>query len=188
MPSVGGIPSVTEILASCGLTQNYGFLPQEKLDLARARGTALHLAIQWFHEGTLDETSLHPEIRLGFEAYRAFLEEERWVWEASELELFHPFGVVGHLDLIGVAPDVGLEILDLKFSDAPDVKGAARQLAMYGMLWDHNHPDRPHRRRRVLQITRDGHAKPIDVTNQHHSNVCAAAIVVYQERKADGTL
>lgn len=182
-PSVNGIPSVTEVLAAVGLTQNYGFLPQEKLELARARGTALHLAVQWFHEGTLDESSLHPEIKLGFEAYRAWLDEERWEWEASEVELFHPWGVVGHLDLVGLAPDVGIEILDVKFSDAPDVAGAALQLAFYGILWDQNHPDRPHRRRRILQITRDGHAKPIDVTNPHHTNVCAAAVVVFQAQR-----
>lgn len=184
MPAVGGVPSVTEILKDVGLTMDYDFLPAGRRAQLSQTGKWLGQAIQWHHEGTLDHASLSPAIRPGFEAYLAFLEAERWRWFGSEVELFHDWGFCGHLDLVGEAPGVGVEVLDIKFTDAPDLRGASMQLAGYGLLYDQDatrHGHRPHARRRVLQLTRDGHYKPHDVTDPYWVTVFSAALVVYKE-------
>jgi hypothetical protein len=190
MPSVNGVPSVTEILQGVGLTRDYSFLPAGRRDQLSQTGKWLGQAIQWYHEGTLDTNSLSSAIRPGFDAYLEFLEDEGWEWLGSEVELFHPWGFCGHLDLFGIAPDVGVEVLDIKFTDAPDMRGASLQLAGYGILYDHNAPSMrsgrhyplaPHVRRRILQLTRDGHYKTHDVTDAHWTSVFSAAVVVYKE-------
>lgn len=187
MPSVNGIPSVTEILQATGLMHYYGFLDSERLDLARRRGKALHLAIQMDAEGpdadgmVLNVKGLHPEIRPGFDGWREFVASTGWEWLHSELELFHEWGFCGHVDLVGRRPGVGIEVVDVKFTDYPDLKGTARQLAGYGLLWDHAHPDQKHVQRTMLQITRDGRPKPVDMTDPHHVQVFIAGLTVFKE-------
>jgi hypothetical protein len=183
MPAVNGIPSTTEILRAVGLTRAYPDTPE--MARYRARGTALHQAIQWFHAGVLDEESLHPEIAPGFSAYRAWLEETGWKWLASEVEIFHPWGYVSHLDLIGEDPEGGggVEILDV----SPDLKSAAFQLAAYGLAYDHAHPEAPHVRRRVLQLSPSGwRAKAHDVTDAAAVQVFAAAVIVHRAQREVG--
>lgn len=188
MPSVNGVPSVTEILRAVGLQKDYGFLSNRDRSEATLRGKALHLAIQCHHEWArtgdkVDLDSLRPEIRYGFDAYCDFVEQEQLEWRHSELELFHPsWNYVGHLDLVLAVPDVGIEVVDLKHTDSVELDDAALQLAGYGLLWDASYPD--HVRRRVLQIPRSkGVVKPHDVTDAHAAEVFKAALVVYHAKQ-----
>ena len=175
------LPSVTEVLAACGLTSNYGFVEAEKLEMYRQRGQALHLAIQWDAEGTLDRDSLHPEIRPGFDAYREFCFEHGHIAECSELELTHPYGFQGHLDRVGLV-DGARALIDWKYSDSVDVNGARWQLAGYGLLYAHNYPDRPAEKRLVVGLGKDGRPKITDVTDGYAEQVFTAAVVVYRAR------
>ena len=63
---MGDLPRVTEVLRAVGLGPDFSAVPAATLEHARQRGTALHAAIEWHHEGTLDPDSLHPEVRAGF--------------------------------------------------------------------------------------------------------------------------
>jgi hypothetical protein len=186
VPSVNGVPSVTTIIRAVGLTRDYDFLPAGRRLQLSTTGRWLGQAIQWHHEGKLDPTSISTAIEPGYTAYLEFLAAERWRWLAAEVELFHPWGFCGHLDLVGEAPGVGLEVLDIKYTDAPDTRGAAIQLAGYGLLWDQHasrHGLQHHVRRRILQLTRTGEYKLHDVTDPHWTTVFSAALVIYKETR-----
>jgi hypothetical protein len=120
---------VTEILQSCGLTRDYTNVPERY----RLRGTAMHEAIAMYLDG-LAVDDLAPELQPGMDAFRDFEVKEGYVSLHSELALVHPYGFVGHLDLVGELK--GLAILDAKYSESPDLKAAALQLAGYRLLWD----------------------------------------------------
>ena len=76
MPSVGGVPSVTEILRAVGLTASYAALPESVRTTASQKGQALHAALALHAAGTLEEGSLHPALRPGFEAYLRFVRDQ----------------------------------------------------------------------------------------------------------------
>lgn len=187
MPSVNGIPSVTEILTAVGLCQDYSFLG-DQAEYYRNRGTAIHQAIQWFEEGTLDEASLHPEIRPALAAYRRFVEETGHMVEASELELIHPWGFCGHLDRVGLV-NGDLAICDWKSGTSLDLKGATLQLAGYGLLYAHQlgieYPDRPlpDVKRYIVHLKPDGTYKLIDVTDAYSLQIFLAAVIVHRARE-----
>jgi hypothetical protein len=184
LPSVNGVPSVTEVLASAGLCEDYRFLG-DKREFYQERGQALHACIQWFEEGTLDEATVHPEIAPGLAAYRRFVEETGYMVMASEVELFHrDYGFCGHIDSVGA---LGIEyktvLVDFKYSDSPDVKGARYQLAGgYRLLWEHNHPDKKVDNCLVVALRKDGTYKAHEVMDDYASQVFLAALIVHQER------
>lgn len=179
------IASVTEILRAVGLTEDYRFVHPTDLARARARGAALHKAIELAHAGTLDPESLHPEIAPGFAAYLRFVEATGHEPEASELELTHPWGIVGHPDRVGTLGARGPVIIDYKLTRAPDLVGTKYQLAAYRMLWDHAHPERPAQGCFMLQLPRDAGAdyRLVDLTDDYAVNVFTAAFVVWKAQQ-----
>jgi hypothetical protein len=62
------IPSVSSVLQAAGLC-DLSYVTQYALD----RGSALHDAILYHHEGVLDEDSLDPAVKPNFEQYKKFL-------------------------------------------------------------------------------------------------------------------
>lgn len=137
-------PRVTQILKDVGLGADFSHVPPARLEYARMRGEALHLAIRYHHEGTLDEASLHPDVRSGFEAYLRFLADTKHEPIASEIELIHPaWQYQGHPDRIGFFHGGRRVLLDWKFTDGFKFLPTAYQLAAYKMLWEANHPQEP---------------------------------------------
>lgn len=175
---------MTEILKALGLCDDYAFVP----DHARDRGTALHQAIQWFEDGTLDTNSLHPEIIQPFTAYQRFVEDTGHMVESSEVELVHPWGFCGHLDRVGLV-NGDRAICDWKSGTTVDLKGATLQLAGYGLLYAHQfqteYPETrlPDVKRYVVNLRPDGTYKLIDVTDDHATQVFTAAVMVYHARE-----
>ena len=62
------VPSVTQILAGAGVS-DYSNIPPEVLQRAAERGSLVHTYIEWYEDGTLDESSIDPALRGYFESY-----------------------------------------------------------------------------------------------------------------------
>jgi hypothetical protein len=172
-------PSVTEILKDTGLVRGSDFIPERY----RERGRALHEVIAMYLDG-VDVSDVAAELRPGLEGYLAFQQHEGFYPLHSELELVHPCGVVGHLDLVGYLPpsQAGV-ILDIKYTEAPDLKGATLQLAGYRMLWDHNYPDKKIEQCYVLQLSpKSGKYRLRPVTDDYARTIFQAALVVFNAK------
>lgn len=176
---------VTEILRAVGLCEDYRFVHPADLARARARGAALHKAIELATLGTLDPDSLHPEIAPGFAAYQRFVAATAHVVEAAEVELTHPWGIVGHPDDVGTLGERGPVVIDYKLTRTPDLVGTKYQLAAYRLLWDHAHPERPIQGCFMLQLPRDadGDYRLVDLTDDYAVNVFTAAFVVWKAQQ-----
>lgn len=132
--NIGQIPSVTQVIEAVGLGANYNGVPPAVLERKRVLGTALHLAIHYDAEGTLDEASVHPEIAESLALWRRFLAESGFRVLHSEIELIHPqWRFKGHPDVICQTPK-GHVIVDIKRVASVDKSAVAMQLAGYRLL------------------------------------------------------
>jgi hypothetical protein len=174
--------SVTECLAAVGLTREYrGVDPKYAL-----LGQALHETLHWHALGILDESSIHEEVRPGFTAYLDFLAQTDHVVIASEVELVDEhYGIVGHADRVGSIDSEPCALIDFKYSDNPDLKGARYQIAAYTWLWNRSHPEQPVTRGYVIQLTKAGRYKPIEVTDAYAGQVFVAALTVFRARESE---
>lgn len=185
LQAFGRLPSVTQILAVTGLGPDYSRVPRHLLEHAGQRGTALHAAIQLYHEGDLDEESLHPEVATGFSAYRKFLAESRFEFLAGEFEVRHDQWLyLGHPDLLGSLGGKRV-LLDTKFMDTVHLVAAAYQLTLYRLAWEAQHPDQPIHDCYVLQFKHDGTFRLWPVASgPAEERTCYAAIVVFRAIEA----
>lgn len=127
------LPSVTTVLKETRLI-DYSMIPQDVLEAASKRGTAVHLALQFFDEGDLDESSLSDEIRPYLEAYKTFLEQTGFVPAMIEQRVWSPtYRYAGTLDRTGTFPraDGGVDLVCLDFKTGIPMKGHPLQLAAY---------------------------------------------------------
>lgn len=62
------LPSVTTILAACGM-YDFDFVSDDTLNVAAERGTIIHRCIEWYESGTLDESSIDEELVGYFQSY-----------------------------------------------------------------------------------------------------------------------
>jgi hypothetical protein len=77
----------TSILQSVGITDFSG-VPPETLEKARIRGKAVHAAIHYLEEGTLEYETLHPVVRNHVDQYLKFKEMTEWKPEILERPIF----------------------------------------------------------------------------------------------------
>lgn len=68
------IPSVTQILNGVGLIDFSG-IPSRVLDIAKERGTTVHLITELLDRDELDESTIDPDLIGYVDAYRKFVEE-----------------------------------------------------------------------------------------------------------------
>jgi hypothetical protein len=118
------IPSVTQALGSAGII-NTEFFTEE----ARERGTYVHKAVELYHKGGLNISSLDSVIRPYFEAYLDFLKMTNFRPLYVEKLVFDPvYQYGGTLDLVGPLSG-NMSIIDIKTGAAQRWTGA--QLAAY---------------------------------------------------------
>jgi hypothetical protein len=162
-------------------------IPPARLEYARLRGTALHLAIRYHHEGVLDETSLHPDLLPGFEAYLRFLADTKHEPIASELELIHPtYGFMGHADRIGWLNGKRV-LLDWKYTEAFQFWPVAYQLAGYRLLWNAVHPTELVTQAFALQLHPKSEKYQLRVVEaEKYEQTFLAALVVWRARQLMG--
>lgn len=94
------IPSVTQVIRPVAF--DYDAIPAHILQHAAARGTAVHLATEFYDDGDLDEDSVDPEILPYVEAWRLFRKDSGFVVERSEVRVHSPkHQYAGTVDCIG---------------------------------------------------------------------------------------
>ena len=186
------LPSVTRILKTVGLSPDFSFVNEETLELARARGKSLHLAIRYHHKGTLDESTLHAEVEPGFRAYLAFVKATEHEPIASELELVHPqWNYIGHPDRVGLCHGLRT-LIDWKYTAGFDKYYIRFQLAGYRLLWDATHPAEPIEKSLGIHLKKDGtpavHDAPPDLSDSEAQQTFLAALVVYRALEKRGAI
>lgn len=94
------LPSVTQILQPL---INYDGVPNGILQHAADRGTAVHLATEFWDDGDLDEESVDPEILPYVRAWQRFRAESGFEVLRSEVRVYSPrHRYAGTVDCIGV--------------------------------------------------------------------------------------
>lgn len=93
------VPSVTQVLEPL---IDYSGVPNGVLNHAADRGTAVHLATEFWDDGDLDEESVDPEVLPYVQAWQRFRDESGFVVERSEVRVYsarHRYA--GTVDCIG---------------------------------------------------------------------------------------
>lgn len=81
------VPSVTQLLE--GL-HSFAGVPWDVLEAAKERGTAVHLATQYYDEDDLDEATLTPQVAGYLEGWKKFVRDCKPKWLAIEQPVYHP--------------------------------------------------------------------------------------------------
>lgn len=123
----------------------------------RDRGRAVHRAIELIHRGTLDESSLDPQILPFVNAYRDFIRDTGFSVLAYEVPLGSIHGFAGTVDAIGRL-NGRIIVLDFKTGDSLD-PAVEYQTGAYEILWNENHPDQLIQGRFALQLKTNGRYK-----------------------------
>jgi hypothetical protein len=142
------IPGVSEILQKVGLTKDWtGIDP-----FYAERGKAVHLAIQYFLEKRLDETSLDPIIVPYFEGFKKYAKENAIIHPRCEVRGAFQNEFCGTIDCI-----TDNEIIDWKCSKSHD-KVAELQGEAYKWIEGGNdsHTSDRFKPFRVVQFPGDG--------------------------------
>jgi hypothetical protein len=144
------LPSVTQVLKGAGMI-DYSMIPQDALQVAARRGTAVHRALQYLDDGELDEASVAPELAGYIEAAKRFYTESGFEVAHNEYRDYHPtYLYAGTMDRTGTFPDSSLAVVDWKTGLV--VPGHGLQLAAYANLLKH-----PRRYRRIaVKLNDDG--------------------------------
>ena len=129
--TIGGrdYPRVTEILHAAGLYEWLDKIPADKLEFAKERGTAVHIACQLFDEGRLGE--LDDRIKPYLEGWKKLRADMKWGKEVilNETTVYsNLWGVAGTLDRLFK----GNILVDIKSGAVSNVVGL--QTAAYAKL------------------------------------------------------
>lgn len=151
----GRIPRVTEVIDLAGLGSDFSAVDPVRLAAAQERGTLVHRAVEIADDGDLDRTSVPPALRGYVAAYDAFVGAVEYRPIATEYEVRHPLGYVGHVDKVGWLQ--GRRWLpDIKTPLALNPGPLLLQLAAYFHGWNATCPTEPLHGVASLQLRPDG--------------------------------
>lgn len=164
--------SVTQVLDAAGFIDRQWFT-----DAAMVRGTAVHAAVQAFHQTGIAPTD---DVTAPFvDAYLDFQMEAGFQVDASEERVCDPLlGYAGTLDLRGRFRHfvVGTDLIDIKTGAVPSWVGY--QTAAYARLLP-----TPTVRRWALQLRADGTYRLEPLTARTDERVFRAALTVAQAKR-----
>ncbi len=144
------LPSVTTVLKETNMI-DMRHIPQDVLDHAGARGTAVHTALHYLDEGDLDESTVDPTIAGYIVAYQKFCRDTGFYMDRVENRLYHPTMLyAGTLDRTGWFNERTRIIVDFKTGIV--YPGHALQLAAYAQCL----PESRSYRRIALKLNDDG--------------------------------
>ncbi len=165
-------PRVSRILVEMGLRKELPDLPN--IRWGRARGHAVHKAIELYERGELDPSTLHPDVRGPFAGYLAFKADTGYRPEAVEEAVVHRgLRYRGTLDSRGKY-EGEMAVLDFKCGE-PDKQAAAYQLAAYAMAEPFLLAVAP---RYVVQLREDSY-RVHNVTSDEAVQVFEAAAILW---------
>ncbi len=110
-------PSVTQVLEACGII-DYRQIPYETREMALTRGRRVHTLTQYFDEGDLDESAVHPSLEgylIGWQRFREQHEIGRLPITHLEHRGAHVAGYAGTVDRVFG----GKVLADIKTGAAP---------------------------------------------------------------------
>lgn len=178
------VPSVTQALKAGGVI-DYSMIPQDVLQRAAIRGTAVHKACELWDFDKLDESTLDAEVGAYLEGYKAFLRDTGFQPARIEQRIFHPqYIYAGTLDRTGT---LNGQLIVLDFKTGIMLDGHRAQLAAYTMALP-----MPRRYRRFgLQLTAEGgyrvHEFPIrDLMLDFNTFLGALAVTKQQLNQQEG--
>lgn len=146
-PNGRDVPHVTAVLHAVGVATNFealasmGAAMAERIQLAAARGTAVHADCHAYDDYDLDWGSVDPRVRPYVEAWAQLREDKDLVPLAHgrERQVYHPVhDYTGILDGVFVWGDRYV-LLDIKTGD-PEAAAAHLQTAAYEGPWNLAHP------------------------------------------------
>lgn len=125
------LPSVTTVIKDNGLGDDFAAVDAATLEHARQRGTAVHAALHYLDEGTLDETTVDPIVAPYVVAWQRF-KAERGVLITEMEQRFADavYGFAGTVDRIAIIDGL-ITVIDVKTGS---VTGANFQTAAYAHL------------------------------------------------------
>lgn len=170
------LPSVTQILRSIGIIDM-----RWATEHALERGTAVHQAIQFLLEDDLDESSVSTEIAPYVAAFKQFMHEMNFEYEAAEIQVYSSsYRYAGRIDIAGKAGK-DFAIVEMKSGKAP--AWARLQLAAYAMCFDGVLP-----KRLLLELRKDGQYRLTDCMQPNDLALWMSCLAVYGFRRDSGTL
>jgi hypothetical protein len=127
------VPSVSQVIADNRLGPDFSRVDPVTLEQARQLGTAIHAALHYSDEGTLDEATLDSRVAPYVEAWQRFLDERK----VTLVEMEQRFAdrllqFAGTVDRIAVV-DGRPVVIDLKSGTC---EGVGYQTAAYAHLAD----------------------------------------------------
>lgn len=177
------VPSVTRILKPL---QDFGGIPAEVLARKAALGTAVHLATEYDDEGTLDEETVHPQVRPYLEAYRRWRTEMGVTVLGFEQQVFHPtLRYAGTYDLTALI-EGQLWLIDKKTSAEPSPTWALQTAAYLACMGE---ADASRMKRAALQLKPDGRYRWIPYDRPENARdfaVFAGLVSLHYWKQANG--
>jgi hypothetical protein len=153
-PDMIELPSVTQVLKETRMV-DYSMIPQDVLEAASKRGTAVHQALHYLDDGDLDDATLDPAIHGYVMAYMAFKRDAGFEPMLVEWRSWNrAYRYAGTLDRTGTIrrKDGGLDRVVLDFKTGEVLPGHALQLTAYAGMCD-----QPRAYRRIaLKLSADG--------------------------------
>lgn len=176
------VPSVSTILKAA-LT--FAGVPEDVLELALQRGTAVHRAVELDVLGTLDEATVDPRVAPYLAQWRKFCRDSGWQPIAPEVRCASArYGYAGTLDQVGRLPRTPgrTALLDLKTSaTAPITVGP--QTAGYEQAVRETYPNESWAYgpidRYALLLTRDTY-RLVPLTNPADIAVFTSALTLWR--------
>lgn len=181
------VPNVSSVVLSSGVAATFDDVPEDVLEVARLRGTHVHLLIQFYLEGDLDPASVHPALAGYFRAAReaiASLGVSPVSPPAVEARLGSTrYGFAGTPDLVGFITAARLPQragIDWK-SGLLDRAGVELQMAGYDILWHENYPSEPWQARFGVQLRPNGRWKLVELGHPDARTMFLYALELHRE-------
>lgn len=177
------LPSITQVLHATNILRVDPAIPAHRLEFARERGAAVHLAIRFANEGRLDAASLSALIEPYLFAWEAFCAKHAGAFDPLVVEepLADPvLGFAGTPDAIGLLRDV-LAVVEVK-TGAEMPAGTAIQTAAQRWLAAQN--GHPVVRRYGVQLRPDGTYRLHEYRDPADDAEFKSALFVYARRWA----
>jgi hypothetical protein len=149
-PDGTDVPHVTSVLHETRVATDFEELSElggrvaENIELAKARGTAVHMDCHALDDDDLDWASVDPRVAPYVEAWKVFKENHklRPIAGGRERRIYHPvLNYTGILDGV-FGGNHGNILIDIKTGN-PEASAAHIQTSAYVEPWEMLHPDIP---------------------------------------------
>lgn len=167
------IPSVSEIIR---ILYDYSSVSEELLKSKAMLGTNIHLTLEYYDKGILDEDSLHPLLNRYLNVWKRFIKDYNPEWLNIEYMAFNEklkyAGTIDRVCLIGDSK----YIIDIK-TGIPNSAHKVQTMAYKLLLNDANC------KRMLVYLTEDNYKVEINKNDREDTNVFYSCLTIYKFKK-----